>query len=57
MLSENIPKTLKPMIFLIALQKLPTFTENCHGNQVNFHDVRKSGYICKQNSIAKGTFL
>ena len=35
-LSENVPKALKPVAFLVAFHIIHTFSETGHGKQKNF---------------------
>ena len=55
--SESIPKTLKPVAFLLEFWIIPIVFETSHRNQKNFMMSGKVGTFSKQNGISKRYFF
>ena len=55
--SESVPKTLKPVAFLLEFWIIPIVFETSHRNQKNFMMSGKVGTFSKQNGISKRYFF
>ena len=55
--SESVPKTLKPVAFLLEFSIIPIVFETSHRNKKNLMMSRKVGTFSKQNGISKRDFF